>query len=93
MRRAGAGGRRARPARGASATRREPPRANGTESCGPTGVYGRNRRPASGLHRWLLGQMRRAGASLGKARHTGGAHGAACETHGRAMRGADKDTE
>ena len=93
MRRAGAGGRRARPARGASATRNRPPRANGAESRGTTGVCGRNRRPARGLHRWFLGQMRRAGAGGRRARHTGEAHGAACDTHGRAMRGADGYTE
>ena len=81
------------PTRGASVTRRWPPRANGAESRDTTGVYGHSRRPARGLHRWFLRKMRRAGASLGKARHTGGAHGAACDTHGRAMRGADGYTE
>ena len=78
---------------GARAARRGPPRANGAESRGTTGVYGRSRRPARGLARWCLEQTRRAGAGGRRARATRGAHGAACDTHGRAMRGADEDTE
>ena len=75
------------------AAQREPPRANGAESRGPVGVYGRGRRPATSLHQRGREKLGRAGASLGKARHTGEAHGAACDTHGRAMRGADGYTE
>ena len=78
---------------GARAARRGPPRANGAESRGPTGVYGHSRRPARGLPRWGREQMRRAGAGGHRARHTREAHGAACDTHGRAMRGADEYTE
>jgi len=75
------------------AAQREPPRANGAESRGPVGVYGRGRRPATSLHQRGREKLGRAGASLGKARHTGGAHGAACDTHGHARRGADEYTE